>query len=119
MSSLTTETVGPRKYTQEQKDQFFVVFDRLKSTRQTARELGLSPHTCAGWVRKAGLRGRGKPGAGAHPGRDEYFRLRQTGVSRRKASKAAGVYPRTAEGSVSPTADEFTRMAGWSITNVV
>jgi transposase-like protein len=38
------------------------VFDRLKSTREAARELGLNPHTCAGWVRRAGLKSHGKPG---------------------------------------------------------
>lgn len=88
---------GQRIYTQEQKDEFFVVFDRLKSTRQAARELGLSPDTCAGWVRKAGLKSYGKPGAGPHPGRGEYFRLRTTGVSRRKAAAAVGIHLRTAE----------------------
>ena len=87
---------GQRKYTREQKDEFFVVFDRLKSTRQAARELGLNPDTCAGWVRKAGLKSYGKPGAGPHPGRDEYFRLRKTGLNRRKAATAVGVHPKTA-----------------------
>lgn len=50
---------GQRKYTREQKDEFFLVFDRLKSTRKAARELGLNPDTCAGWVRKAGLKSYG------------------------------------------------------------
>jgi transposase, IS30 family len=97
VSSLTGEPRTSRKYTQEQKDEFFLVFDRLKNTRKAARELGFSPDTCAGWVRKAGLKSCGKPGAAPHPGRDEYFRLRKTGVSRRKAAVAVGVHPRTAE----------------------
>jgi IS30 family transposase len=97
VSSLTKEAVGPRKYTPEQKDQFFVVFDRLKSTRDAARELGFNEATCAGWVRKAGLKSYGKPGARPHRGRDEYFRLRKKGLSRRKAAAATGVHPRTAE----------------------
>jgi IS30 family transposase len=88
---------GQRKYTPAQKAEFFIVFDRIKSTRRAARELGLNPDTCAGWVRKAGLKGLGKPGAGPHPGRDEYFRLRKTGVSRRKAAAAVGIHLRTAE----------------------
>lgn len=96
MSSLTRGTRSSRKYSQEQKDQFFAVFDRLRSTRGAARELGFSPETCAAWVRKAGLKGQGKPGAGAHQGRDEYFRLRVTGLSRREAAAAVGVHPRTA-----------------------
>lgn len=85
-----------RKYTPEQKAEFFIVFDRVKSTTQAARELGLNPATCAGWVRKAGLKSYGKPGTGPHPGRDEYFRLRKT-VSRRKAAAAVGIHLRTAE----------------------
>ena len=96
MSSLTGEPRTNRKYAQGQKDEFFVVFDRLKSTGAAARELGLSPDTCAGWVRKAGLKSHGKPGARPHRGRDEYFRLRRTGLSRREAAAAVSVHPRTA-----------------------
>jgi IS30 family transposase len=62
VSYLTGEPPTSRKYTQEQKDEFFAVFDRLKSTREAARELGLNPDTRAGWVRRAGLKSHGKPG---------------------------------------------------------
>lgn len=96
MASLTGKPRTCRRYAQELRDEFFVVFDRLKSTRAAARELGLNPDTCAGWVRKAGLKGSGKPGARPHRGRDEYFRLRKSGASRREAAAAAGVHPRTA-----------------------
>lgn len=96
MSSLTGKPRASKKYTQDQKDQFFIVFDRLRSTRAAARELGFSPDTCAAWVRKAGLKSHGKPGASPHPGRDEYFRLRGSGLSRREAASAVGVHPKTA-----------------------
>ncbi|OUM41298.1 IS30 family transposase [Arthrobacter agilis] len=69
----------------------------MRSTTGAARELGLNPNTCAAWMRKAGLRGQGKPGARPHPGRDEYFRLRKTGLNRRKAAAAVGIHLRTAE----------------------
>ena len=59
VSSSTRSPGSKRKYSQEQKDEFFLVFDRLKSTRKAARELGLNPDTCAGWVRKAGLKSYG------------------------------------------------------------
>ena len=88
---------GQRKYTPAQKSEFFMVFDRVRSTRKAARELGLNPDTCAGWVRKAGLKSQGKSGTGPHPGKDEYFRLRKTGLSRRKAATAVGIHLRTAE----------------------
>ncbi len=95
--ALRDRKAGQRKYTSAQKAEFFRVFDRVKSTRKAARELALNPDTCAGWVRKAGLKSQGKPGAGPHPGRDEYFRLRKTGVNRRKAAAAVGIHLRTAE----------------------
>lgn len=97
MSSLTGKPRASKKYTQEQKDRFFTVFDRLRSTRAAARELGFSPDTCAAWVRKAGLKSYGKPGASPHPGRDEYFRLRNAGVNRRQAATAVRVHLRTAQ----------------------
>jgi transposase, IS30 family len=93
---LRSREAGQRKYTPAQKAEFFVAFDRGKSTTKAARELGLNPDTCAGWVRKAGLKSHGKPGTGPHPGRDEYFRLRKTGLSRRDAATAVGVHPKTA-----------------------
>jgi transposase-like protein len=96
VSYLTGEPPTSRKSTQEQKDEFFAVFDRLKSTREAARELGLNPDTCAGWVRRAGLKSHGKPGARPHRGREEYSRLRDTDLSRREAATAVGVHLKTA-----------------------
>jgi IS30 family transposase len=88
---------GQRKYTVRQKEQFFAVFDRVKSTTQAAEVLGFNPNTCAAWMRKAGLKSHGKPGTGPHPKREEYFRLRKSGAGRRKAAAAVGVHLRTAE----------------------
>ena len=84
-------------YGQDAKDAFFAVFDRSGNTKASARELGLNPATCAAWVRKARLKGRGKRGSGPHPGREEFFELRSAGVSRREAAKALGVSIRTAQ----------------------
>lgn len=53
---------GQRKHTPAQKAEFFIVFNRIKSTTRAARELGLNPNTCAAWVRKAGLKCHGKRG---------------------------------------------------------
>lgn len=96
MSRLSRESSSGVRSGQDQKAAFFAVFDRLGSTRAAARELELNANTCAGWVRKAGLRGRGTPGAGPHPGREEFFRLRKAGVSRREAARTVGVNIRTA-----------------------
>jgi IS30 family transposase len=53
-------------------------------------------HTVAAWARKAGVRGRGKPGTSGHPGRAEYDWLRAAGVRRRDAAAQVGVHERTA-----------------------
>ncbi|WP_444664917.1 IS30 family transposase [Cellulomonas sp. CW35] len=75
---------------------FFEVFDRVGSATLAAREVGLSRHTAAGWVRQAGLRSVGVGGWGPHPGKGEYQRLRRAGVSRRRAAEQVGVNERTA-----------------------
>jgi IS30 family transposase len=95
VSSLTEAPRTSRKYTQEQKDEFFSVLDRLGSVAQAAESLGFNRYTCRKWARRAGFRGR--PGGPVHPGRGEYFRLRKAGSTRREAANAVGVNPRTAQ----------------------
>ena len=55
MSSLTEETAGRRKYTPEQKAQFFSVLDRCGSVSAAAAELGFNLMTCYQWVHKSRL----------------------------------------------------------------
>ena len=65
----------------ELKARFFEALDReAGSVTAAARAVGVTRNTAYGWARKAGLRGRGKPGTGPHPGRAEYDRLRAAGV---------------------------------------
>jgi IS30 family transposase len=80
------------------KSRFFEALDQANgSVAGAARAVGVSRHTAAGWARKAGIRGRGKPGTGGHPRRAEYERLRAAGVRRREAAVQVGVHPRTAQ----------------------
>lgn len=81
------------------KRRFFEAFERSESATAAAREVGVNRHTAAGWVRKAGLRSvlRPEDPSRRHPGREEYFRLRASGVSRRRAAMQAGVNERTAQ----------------------
>ena len=80
------------------KARFFEALDREDgSVTGAARAVGVNRHTAASWARKAGVRGRGKPGRSGHPGRAEYERLRAAGVRRRDAAAQAGVHERTAE----------------------
>ncbi|GAA1354808.1 hypothetical protein GCM10009636_21300 [Arthrobacter koreensis] len=61
--------------------EFFEVFDRVDGdVSAAARELGLNRVTCAGWVRKAGLRGQGRPGWKPHPRQREFFTLLKEGM---------------------------------------
>jgi IS30 family transposase len=95
VSAFTGKSGSARKYTQDQKDEFFTVLDRLGSATLAAVALGLNRNTCMQWARKAGI--SGKPGRGPHPGRGEYFRLRQSGSTRGEAAAAVRVNLRTAK----------------------
>jgi IS30 family transposase len=77
----------------EQKAAFFALLDRAASGTAAAPELGLNVNTCYQWVWKAGLAGK-RPDPGR---RDEFFRLRKAGVSRREAARTVRVHPRTAQ----------------------
>lgn len=81
----------------ELKDQFFDVLDRVDGdVTAAARSVGVNPTTAHGWARRAGVRGRGKRGRSAHPGRGRYDELRASGVGRREAASQVGVHIRTA-----------------------
>ncbi|WP_462417188.1 IS30 family transposase [Kytococcus sp. Marseille-QA3725] len=82
----------------EVKSAFWAALDAHQgNVRAAARAVGANENTAAGWVRKAGLSGRGRPGTGPHPRRGEYDRLRAAGVTRRDAAERVGVHVRTAE----------------------
>lgn len=82
----------------ELKAQFFEALDREDgNVSAAARVSGVNVNTAFGWVRKAGMRGRGTPSVGGHPGRGEYDRLRAAGVRRSEAAARVGVNPRTAQ----------------------
>jgi IS30 family transposase/transposase-like protein len=80
------------------KQRFFEALDREDgSISAAARAVGMSRNTAYVWARAAGVKGRGKPGAGPHPGRARYDELRAAGVPRRQAAAEVGVHERTAE----------------------
>lgn len=97
MSSLAEKPDRPsgrRKYTPREREGFFRALERAGSVAAAAAELGFNLSTCHRWARAAGIPGR--PGGPLHPGREEFFRLRASGVSRKGAAAAAGIHPRTA-----------------------
>ena len=81
------------KYTQSQKDAFFIVLDRVGSVSVAARNVGFPVATCFQWANAAGVATR-RPG---HGKRDEFLRLRAAGSSRRHAAAKVGVHSRTGE----------------------
>jgi len=82
---------------EELRERFFEALDReAGSVTAAARAVGVNRATAYGWARRAGVRGRGKPGTSGHPGRSRYEELRAGGVSRRDAVALVGVHERTA-----------------------
>jgi transposase, IS30 family len=82
---------------EELRVRFFEALDREGgSITAAARVVGVNRNTAFGWARKAGVRGRGKPGGDGHRGRAAYDRLRASGVRRRDAAAQVGVNERTA-----------------------
>ncbi len=81
----------------ELKALFFEVLDAEDgNVSAAARRVGVKVPTGHTWARAAGIKGRGRPGHGPHPGRGEYERLRAAGTSRRDAAVQVGVNIRTA-----------------------
>lgn len=81
----------------ELKEAFFEALERVDgSISAAAREVGVNRATAHSWARKAGIGGRGVPGAGPHPRKREYEQLRADGMSRREAAALVGVHERTA-----------------------
>lgn len=84
------------RYSAKDKAWFRRLYDQLGNAERVAAEMGIGSSTAVRWAREAGLgiRRRGGP---AHPGREEYHRLRTAGMSIAAAAEQAGVLPRTAQ----------------------
>lgn len=80
------------------KVRFFEALDREDgNVSAAARCVGVNRNTAFGWVRQAGVQGRGKSGRAEHSGRGRYEELRSSGISRREAAREVGVHLRTAQ----------------------
>ena len=89
-----TSTAPPprRIYREAEKTQFLEAFERLGKVSLAAREVGLHPASCYKWLVAAGIDAK-KHGRAR---RAEYFRLRESGVTRADAARQAGLNLRTA-----------------------
>ena len=89
--------------------EFLTLLMSLGSVTLAARELGLNRNTAFTWARKAGFRVKSYP-ARAHPGREEFAKLRADGLSRRDAAARVSTTPEfeaDATGESEATASSF------------
>ena len=84
MSSLT-ENHDPAGNTRSSRRTSFSRFWIGSRMWPAAESLRLNRYTCRKWASRAGFRGR--PGGPVHPGRGEYFRLREAGSTRKEAAR--------------------------------
>ena len=87
-------TVPPcrRIYREVEKTGFLEAFERLGKVSLAAREVGLHPASCYKWLADAGIDAKKHSRAR----RAEYFRLRESGVTRADAARQTGLNLRTA-----------------------
>ena len=93
MPDSSINSSRPRKvYREAEKVRFLEAFERLGKVSLAAREVGVHPASCYQWLIDAGIdakkRGRAR--------RAEYFRLRESGVTRADAARQTGLSLRTA-----------------------
>ena len=86
--------------------EFLTLLMSLGSVTLAARELGLNRNTAFTWARKAGFRVKSYP-ARAHPGREEFAKLRADGLSRRDAVSTTPEFEADATGESEATASSF------------
>ena len=85
---------GPRrKYTLQDRDDFFAALDRSGNVTVAAAQLGLNRNTCYQWTQRAGLARK----RADQPKREDFHLLRATGMSRREAARSLGIHRTTAE----------------------
>jgi IS30 family transposase len=93
---LSDPSSKPRKHlraTVQQREQFFRAFERLGNATDAAAEVGLNRNTCYRWIQKAGLARK----RSERPTREDFFRLRHAGLSRRAAARTLGIHRTTAD----------------------
>jgi IS30 family transposase len=91
-AGVSTPRGAPRQYTEQDKARFFELLSMRGNVSAVAKELGFTRVTCYQWAHKAGI----FTSEYSRRRREDYLRLRSTGVSRAEAAAAAGVHLRAA-----------------------
>jgi IS30 family transposase len=84
----------PRKYTGQDKAEFFRPLGVNPNVSAVARELGFTRVTCYAWAYKAGI--RTSEARKVNPRREEFLRLRAAGLTRAEARSRVGADSRSA-----------------------
>lgn len=93
-AGLSMQRATPRKYTDEQKAEFFRRLAANPNVSAIARELGFTRVTCYAWAHKAGI--RTSEARKVNPRREEFLRLRSQGLTRAEARARVGADVRSA-----------------------
>lgn len=93
-AGLSMQRATPRRFTEEDKAEFFRRLALNPNVSAVARELGITRVTCYSWAYKAGIRtGEARK---VNPRREEFLRLRAEGLSRAEARARVGADARSA-----------------------
>ena len=93
-AGLSMQRATPRKYTEQDKTEFFQRLALNPNVSAVARELGFTRVTCYAWAYKAGI--RTSEARRVNPRRDEFLRLRAAGLTRAEARERVGADKRSA-----------------------
>lgn len=91
---LTMRRASPRVYSEEDKAEFFRLLSERGNVSAVARELGFTRVTCYKWAHEAGI--FTSESRRVHPRREEFLRLRATGLTRAQAAKRVRADKRSA-----------------------
>lgn len=93
-AGLSMQRETPRKFSAEDKAEFFRRLAVNPNVSAVARELGFTRVTCYSWAYKAGI--RTSEARRVNPRREEFLRLRAEGLSRAEARAQVGADARSA-----------------------
>lgn len=93
-AGLTMQRATPRKFSEEDKAEFFRRLALNPNVSAIARELGITRVTCYAWAYKAGI--RTSEARRVVPRREEFLRLRAEGLTRAEARVRVGADARSA-----------------------
>lgn len=93
-AGLTMQRATPRKFSAEDKAEFFRRLALNPNVSAIARELGITRVTCYAWAYKAGI--RTSEARQVVPRREEFLRLRAEGLTRAEARARVGADARSA-----------------------